>query len=470
MIRLLAALVMFCLMPSDALAHASDRGFVLLLPTGHYIAGGAFAVAVSFLALVLLKPDTLQLVAAKRLPLFRLRFDPRFATSALSFAVLVLLVTAGLFGSRDPLSNPLPLTIWTLFWVGLTLASGVFGNLFRLFDPWYAVVRLFGGRPEGGRWTNETVSTNSGSTYLPAIIQFAAFAWFELVYPAPDDPFRLALVVTAYWAINFVAMLIVGHDRWTRTGECFSVFFRVISQLSIVETNRDENGFRVSLCLPGARLMAATPLPMWGVFFVLMALASVSFDGLMRTFWWLGHIGVNPLEFPGRSAVMMENTAGLVLAISLLTSAFMFCVWLGERLSGDRVQLARAAGLLVWSIVPISLAYHFAHYLVALLINGQYALVALSDPLSRGWNLFGTADHHVTAGLVMGPDAAWVLWNLQAGVIVLGHVLAVVIAHLLAARLHPDPRRAMRSQIPLTVLMVAYTVLGLWLLSTATGA
>ena len=30
---------------TDALAHASDRGHVLLLPTGHYLAGGALAVA-----------------------------------------------------------------------------------------------------------------------------------------------------------------------------------------------------------------------------------------------------------------------------------------------------------------------------------------------------------------------------------------------------------------------------------------
>ena len=45
----------------------------------------------------------------------------------------------------------------------------------------------------------------------------------------------------------------------------------------------------------------------------------------------------------------------------------------------------------MWSIVPIALAYHFSHYLTALLVNGQYALVALSDPFALGWNLFGTA-------------------------------------------------------------------------------
>ena len=42
------------LLPAPAFAHASDRGHVLLLPTGYYIAGGALAVAVSFLVLALL--------------------------------------------------------------------------------------------------------------------------------------------------------------------------------------------------------------------------------------------------------------------------------------------------------------------------------------------------------------------------------------------------------------------------------
>jgi hypothetical protein len=301
-------------------------------------------------------------------------------------------------------------------------------------------------------------------SYLPAIIQFAAFAWFELVYPAPDDPYRLAWVVGLYWLVNFVAMLLVGYDRWTQTGECFSVFFRIISKLGIVS----RQGAAVFLNWPAAKLRDVAPLPMTGVVFLLTALASVSFDGLMRTFWWLDKIGVNPLEFPGRSAVIVPNTFGLAGAIILLAVAFLACVWIGEKLSGEPVGVRPAAGLLVWSIAPIALAYHFAHYLTSLLVNGQYALVALSDPFSRGWNLFGTAHLHVEAGIVMGSRAAWVLWNLQAGAIVLGHVLAVIVAHALANRLHENPKAAMRSQIPLTILMIGYTVLGLWLLSTPT--
>lgn len=41
------------LVPSLASAHASPGGFVLLLPTGYWMAGGAAAVALSFALLAL---------------------------------------------------------------------------------------------------------------------------------------------------------------------------------------------------------------------------------------------------------------------------------------------------------------------------------------------------------------------------------------------------------------------------------
>ncbi|HEU4987504.1 MAG TPA: hypothetical protein VFT89_10610, partial [Rhizobiaceae bacterium] len=109
------------------------------------------------------------------------------------------------------------------------------------------------------------------------------------------------------------------------------------------------------------------------------------------------------------------------------------------------------------------------HYLTALLVNGQYALAALSDPLSNGWDLFATAGFHVQAGVALGAQSAWIIWNAQAAAIIGGHVLAVIIAHVIACRIHGSQRDAMISQIPLAALMVGYTVFGLWLLSSPTA-
>ena len=50
--------------------------------------------------------------------------------------------------------------------------------------------------------------------------------------------------------------------------------------------------------------------------------------------------------------------------------------------------------------------------------------------------------------------------------IVIGHGLAVLMAHELARRSIADNRALVLSQLPLAAAMVAYTLFGLWLLST----
>ncbi|MEO5760446.1 MAG: hypothetical protein ABIQ51_26730 [Mesorhizobium sp.] len=452
--------VFILISPSPAFAHASDRGHVLLLPTGYYLVGGAFAVAISFLVLALLPPNSLERFWRRRLPLFAVGDGARVIVSLISFAGFAILVAAGFFGSRDPLSNPLPLVVWTLLWAGLTLLQGVFGDLWSWLNPWYGLSRLFG-RHDSGTWR-----LPAWLGCWPAVVLFFAFAWFELIDPAPDDPARLAWAAGLYWLVSFIAMLLFGHRQWSRRGEFLAIFFSMVARFAIVA--RDENG-RLVLCWPGAKLLAAEPLPPSGVAFLLLALSSVSFDGLSKTFFWLGLFGINPLEFPGRTAMIGSGTFGLVLTFALLAAVFIFAVFLGQRLAGSDQSLGRAAGLLVWSIVPIALAYHVAHYLTALLVDGQYALAAISDPFGLGWDLFGTAGMQIEAGVVAGADSAFWLWNVQAGAIILGHVLAVLVAHGFAGRLHPIPTRAALSQFPLTLLMIAYTVFGLWLLATPTA-
>lgn len=466
--RAAACMAAMLLAPAaPAFAHAADRGHVLLLPTGYYLWGGAAAVALSFLLIGFAPAFRLDRLFRKRLRLRTLPSRLRFAGSALCFLLLVLLLMAGVYGSRDPLSNPLPLVFWTLFWIGLTLVQAVFGDLWRWINPLYAPWRILtglAGRPIRRKRLPRRIG------YWPAFLLFLGFAWFELVYPAPDDPARLALVIALYFLANLGAAMVFGYEAWTRQGECLSVFMRMVAGTAFLDERPLGQGRRrLRLCVPGAKLAAAAHLPLSGTLYLLLALSSVSFDGLMRTFFWLGLNDVNPLAFPGRTAVIGEMTAGLVGMFVLLATAFLACVALGERLSGRPVGFAYAPGRLVWSIIPISIAYHFSHYLTALAVNGQYALAAISDPLMTGLDLFGTAGMHVRAGTVLGAEAAWTIWNLQSAAIIAGHVMAVVVAHAIAFRLYRDPARAMRSQIPLAGLMVLYTVFGLWLLSSPTG-
>ena len=57
------------------------------------------------------------------------------------------------------------------------------------------------------------------------------------------------------------------------------------------------------------------------------------------------------------------------------------------------------------------------------------------------------------------------MWYVQVGALVAGHVLGLALAHDRAIALFQKPGRALRTQYAMLVLMVAYTVGGLWLLS-----
>ena len=459
---------------APAWAHAAERGFVLLLPTEYYIVGGTLAVAATFLILLIVPQSAVRRIASWRIEIGGIARVPEAVTSAVMFAVLIALVQAGRFGSRDPYANPLPLTIWTLWWGGLTAAHALFGNLWASLNPWIAPYRLL---RRLGRRSTATARTPmlypDWLGYWPATIGFLIFAWFELVDPAPDDPARLAMAVAIYSATTLAGMFVFGEQAWLSKAECFSVFFRFVARLSPLRFDNTDPGrfdrLRVSVAFPGISLAKSEALPMSGIVFVLLTLAAVSFDGLSKTFWWLGLGGINPLEFPGRTAVMARNSLGLILAWAALVAAYALATALGCWLAGGkRVALKASVAPLVFSILPISIGYHFAHYLTAFLVNAQYAALAIGDPFERGWNLLQFGHREVVVSFLSNYDAVSMIWKIQVAGVVAGHVLAVLLAHILATERFATGRAAMASELPLAALMIAYTFFGLWLLATPT--
>jgi len=449
-------------LPTAALAHGAEGGIVLLLPTGYYLAGAALAVAASFLLLAILPARLVDRAAAMRLDLFSVRDVPHAATSLIALAVLIALILAGFFGSRDPIANPLPSMIWTIWWVCFTVVQALTGPLWPHLNPWTGVLALLrrSAKPP-------SIALPDRLGYGIAILQFAAFAWFELIDLAPSDPGRLAAVVSVYLLFNLAGAVLFGERAWMARAEPFSIFFGLIGGLSpIAREAVGETRTRLSLVWPGRTLVDFPPLPLSAVLFLLLTLSTVTFDGLSRTFLWLGAIGINPLEFPGRSAVAQSGTLGLIATFAALSGAFLFCVMSGAAMAGERVRWREAAGRLVHSITPIALAFQAAHYLTNVLVDGQNAVIALSDPFARSWDLFGTSDWHTTTSFLNTLDGVTLIFNAQTLAIALGHVVGIVMAHLIALNLFGNARKALISQIPLAALMVFYTGFGLWLLAT----
>lgn len=437
------------LVPTFALAHTGERAQVMLLPTGYYIVGGALAVLAS-VVLVAILPQRRS--AAEQRPL--LLGSPPFWISqipSLATAIAIcVLIADGILGSSSPVDNPLPGAIWGLFWFGLTAFTLIAGNLWPLLNPWRAILY----RPGGDA---PLLSYPARLGKWPAVIQFFAFAWVELVDPRPADPPHLALLAAAFLVINLGGARLFGLRAWLANAEPFSAYFRLLGMISPVHWSSPGGVLGVRLAWPGQSLVNAPEPSVSEAAFILLVLAAVSFDGLSQTFLWVGHLGLNPLEFPGRSAVIIPNTLGLAAMAGLLALAFATVA--------RGYPAAKRTGL-AWPVAAIAVAYHLAHYLPDAPLAVLRALRAVSDPFGTGLNLFGTGGLQPPASLMMDRPTAQRVYRAQTGLIVAGHIAAVVVGHLRLARPGLSRRAVFAMELPLNALMIAYTLFGLWLLST----
>ncbi len=218
-----------------------------------------------------------------------------------------------------------------------------------------------------------------------------------------------------------------------------------------------------NLCPFAAGLLHTADVTPSMVAFVLLLLSTVTFDGFTTTPAWAGLEGAlyAALEPLGEARLTVIGTLGLLvfpLVFVLVYLAFVrWMAWMAD----DQLTPGTVARLFVLSLVPIAIAYHLAHYFTYVLIQGQLLIRLASDPLGLGWNVFGTARYRPDIGIV----GARAVWYTTVVAIVLGHVIAVWVAHVVALREYRDRRAALRSQLPMLVLMVGYTVASLWIIA-----
>ena len=199
-------------------------------------------------------------------------------------------------------------------------------------------------------------------------------------------------------------------------------------------------------------------------------------------------IGTGAIVYDGLSQTVVFATA--FGAPALLARTVLLFGFLGLIVAGALfVARTVSPGAIGAGLLPIAVGYLVAHYLTYLLIDGQGIVIAVSDPLQQGWDLFGTAFYE--------PGAGWLppglVWTAQLVAVVGGHMLGAWAGHVRAQRdldaapvpngkpgrdlrhrtIHdpdplPGPRRDVRRrEIPLAVMMVALTTLTLWSLGQA---
>ena len=463
-----AALGLAAVVPEPAAAHGLVSRSDLPIPEWLFAWGASVVLIVSFVALAVLWPTPrLQRDRWRPLPGRLGRVLGSWVLEALAGAVGVFLlgvvVWAGLSGVDSPSANFAPTFVYVIFWVGLVPVSVLLGDVFRALNPWRAIGRAVS-------WSVRRVGFNVPAPLpypqrlgrWPAAAGLLAFAWMELAATGGDSPRNIAIATVVYSAVTFLGMVLYGIDAWIERGEAFSVYFNLFSRISPLERRDGVVGVRPPL----TGLTALDYLP-GTVAVVAVMIGTVTFDGGAESPLWSDlapHLQdfFHSLGFNVARALEATFGTGLVAAV-ILIFVFYWVGVAGARTVGGSLGSREIAGAFVHSLVPIALVYVAAHYLTLLLYQGQAAIYLASDPLGKGWDLFGTADRSIDYG-VIGATAAW-YW--QVGFVVAGHVAGLTLAHDRAIAIYSEARRAVRSQYWMLGVMVGFTTLALWLLSQA---
>ncbi|MCA1728445.1 MAG: hypothetical protein LC751_03205 [Actinobacteria bacterium] len=350
----LALLMLSPLVAHPAFAHGLGQSYNLPIPLWLYLFGAGAAVLVSFVPIALFagerkegedapyrypRFDLLQVwflraVLAGRATLLGLR--------VLSVGLFLLVVLTGLFGRQGADPNFAPTFVWIVWWVGFGFFTAFVGNVWPLVNPWKilfewaeALVRRLGLR--NGLELGEPYPVSWG--VWPAVVLYTVFVWVENAFRGSSTPVDIAVLALSYSVLTWGGMAVYGKETWLRRGEVFSVFFGLLARFAPTEVRvrdpklcRDCSGVceaadkecvncyecfaraapedrELNLRPPAVGLARPEPVPLGGVFFVIVVLAGLAFDGLLETPPWV--------EF--RIATSMPQVLGL-LVLPLVSS------------------------------------------------------------------------------------------------------------------------------------------------------
>jgi hypothetical protein len=456
---------------SGILLHGFGPRYDLPAPLFWYLFAAAGVVVFSFVLVVVFAGDQVGAKALQYprravpalLPLARSPL-PKVVGGTIGVLTLLAIVVTGLFGSTNPALNPSEYLTWIYFWAGMVILSGLVGNLWYLLNPWTAIYDLVTRfvrpgpvrkLPDVGVW--------------PAAAAYFAFACLELTSGMANRPWVVAIVAIAYSVVTIAGMVFFGRDEWLEHCEAFTVLMGIVGRFSPVEAERDESGaISVVYLRPwGVGLLKPSPRGWDRVFFVILMLSTLAFDGILATPAWQDfNITLEPIWLPmGPLGFFFVRTLGLTLlalAFLLIFIAFIeLVIYFGHR----KVDLVTTATGFAFTLVPIALVYNAAHNYSYVVVQSQVLIPLLNDPLHMGWHLWPAV-----AGLQpsFALAQASTIWFAQIILIVLGHVIAVYLSHLRAGERFRTAQRALLSQYPMLVLMVMYTMTSLLILAQPT--
>jgi len=435
----------------------------------------------------------------------------RFVAQTVVVALFVMIIAAGLFGNQLPTKNIAPLLTWTAWWCGLIAVILYAGKAWCYVCPWDAI----SGWAEGLRlWKPARHHLGLGLPWpkmlrniWPATTFFLLLTWIELGLGVTMHPRATAYLGLTMLGMAFASAFIFDRKSFCRYG-CLvgriSGLYALFSPVEVRARDRDvcrscktkscfkgndrgdpcptfqfpavmdHNTYCIS-CMECVKSCEsdniAVNLRPWGedllqmrkprsdeAYLALLMLSLTGFHGLTMTGTWGRIIEASRTTFGiGETAAFTLGMAAITLGpIALYAALVSLARWSGgDHGTSYKKHFVRYA----YALLPIALFYHLAHNSEHMLLEGPKLVALASDPFGWQWDIFGTA------GWDPGPYVRkQTLWIIQVLLVVVGHVYSLRASRQAATELYADPRDATRSQLPMLVAMILFSIMSLWLL------
>lgn len=365
------------------------------------------------------------------------------------FFLFVLTLALGLLGPQVAAENFATVFVWPIWLKGLLLLSALVGSPWRVLSPWrtlyHGLVRLEG---------DELAIVGTYPSWLrewPALVGFVVWIGIlENLTTIPSSPRATTLVVAGYTTIMILGAIAFG-DEWLAHADSLAVLYRLIGRVAPLRVGRGESGgYEVVLRPPWdgcTRSVGDITL----VAFVVATVYTVSFDGFTSTPEY------QSILFSTRDAIGLGPITGILLYVAgyLVFLGSFAVVGAIADVAGGRMSRGRSLMDFAPTVLPIAVAYEISHNYPSVARNlGQLSFVlgkyVVADP---------------SAVELLFWLSLPVFWGSQVLLVVAGHIVAVVAAHYVTLDRYPARQLATRAHVPLTVLMVGYTVISLWIVS-----
>jgi hypothetical protein len=378
------------------------------------------------------------------------------------------------FAPADPKQNLAVLLVWVAWWAGYVITLYLVGNSWPAIDPFRTIASVL---PSLDRSYPDRVGA------WPAVAGLLALVFAEVTLPLAEDPVLLATAVATYGAVTIAGAVAFGVDEWFTRADPVSRAFDHYGRVAPV--TRDSDGDGITLRSPGAGLVergrssadrgrssadrgrpsadrgrvagsdgpGSSPFTdRGGVAFVVALVFATTYDGFVATpgWRWLAETVHAVLGLPG----LAIYAGAFALGFAVFLACYRAAAVLGRHTGDTYVTVDAIARRFAPPLLAIAAGYHLAHYL------GFF--VSLSLPL--GAALLAPTNPPAPSVFVV-PDA---MGAVGIASILLGHLLAIWASHAVGFETFPDRLQAVRAQYALVAVMVAYTMLSLWIVAEPT--